>query len=166
MSKNGMRPVHPGEVIREEFMAPMGLSANTIGDAAFAIVPPVTNSTGLITYTSSDPEVATIDGNMITIVGRGTSTITADQESTTNFVSGTITALFTINKIPTVLTNFTVGSKTFGDASFTIIDPSSNSDGLITYTSSNTAVATIDGNTITIEKPVNHLHHMVHLVQR
>ena len=30
MSKNGMRPVHPGEVIREEFMAPLGLSANAL----------------------------------------------------------------------------------------------------------------------------------------
>jgi hypothetical protein len=126
------------------------LPTKTIGDAAFTIAPPVTNSTGLITYTSSDPEVATIDGNTITIVGRGSSTITAEQESTTNFVSGTITALFTINKIPTVLTNFTVGAKTFGDASFAIIDPSSNSDGLITYTSSNTAVAIVDGNIITI----------------
>ena len=126
------------------------LPTKTIGDAAFTIAPPVTNSTGLITYASSDLSVATIDGNTITIVGRGTSTITAEQESTTNFVSGTITALFTINKIPTVLSNFTVSAKTFGDASFAIIDPSSNSDGLITYTSSNTAVATIDGNTITI----------------
>jgi hypothetical protein len=126
------------------------LPTKTIGDAAFTIVPPVSNSTGLITYTSSDLSVATIDGNTITIVGRGTSTITAEQESTTNFVSGTITALFTINKIPTVLTNFTVGAKTFGDVSFTIIDPSSNSDGLITYTSSDLSVATIDGNTITI----------------
>ncbi len=33
MSKNGMRPVHPGEVIREEFMAPMGLSANALAKA-------------------------------------------------------------------------------------------------------------------------------------
>jgi antitoxin HigA-1 len=33
MSKNGMRPVHPGEVIREEFMVPMGLSANALAKA-------------------------------------------------------------------------------------------------------------------------------------
>ena len=33
MSKNGMRPVHPGEVIREEFMAPLGLSANALAKA-------------------------------------------------------------------------------------------------------------------------------------
>jgi hypothetical protein len=138
--------VSQGTPVLTNFVIP----TKTIGDAAFAIVPPVSNSTGLITYTSSDSSVATIDGNTITIVGRGSSTITAEQESTTNFVSGTITALFTINKIPTVLTNFTVGAKTFGDASFALTDPSSNSDGLITYTSSNPAVATIDGNTITI----------------
>ena len=26
MIKNGMRPVHPGEVLREEFLSPMGIS--------------------------------------------------------------------------------------------------------------------------------------------
>ena len=31
--KNGMPPVHPGEVIREEFMAPLGLSANALAKA-------------------------------------------------------------------------------------------------------------------------------------
>jgi antitoxin HigA-1 len=33
MHKNVMRPVHPGEVIREEFMAPLGLSANALAKA-------------------------------------------------------------------------------------------------------------------------------------
>jgi addiction module HigA family antidote len=32
-SKNCMRPVHPGEMIREEFMAPLGLSANALAKA-------------------------------------------------------------------------------------------------------------------------------------
>jgi addiction module HigA family antidote len=31
--KQGMRPVHPGEVLREEFMNPMGLSANALSKA-------------------------------------------------------------------------------------------------------------------------------------
>ncbi|MFM8465483.1 MAG: HigA family addiction module antitoxin, partial [Burkholderiaceae bacterium] len=31
--KNQMRPVHPGEVIRREFMAPLGLSANALAKA-------------------------------------------------------------------------------------------------------------------------------------
>ncbi len=31
--KNGMRPVHPGEVLREDFLKPAGLSANALSKA-------------------------------------------------------------------------------------------------------------------------------------
>jgi addiction module HigA family antidote len=31
--KNAMRPVHPGEVLREEYLAPMGMSANALAQA-------------------------------------------------------------------------------------------------------------------------------------
>ena len=30
MAKNLMRPIHPGEVLREEFLEPLGLSANAL----------------------------------------------------------------------------------------------------------------------------------------
>ena len=30
MFKNGMRPVHPGEILREEYLVPLGLSANAL----------------------------------------------------------------------------------------------------------------------------------------
>ena len=30
---NGMRPIHPGEILREEFMIPLGLSANALAIA-------------------------------------------------------------------------------------------------------------------------------------
>ncbi len=33
MVKNGMRPIHPGEILREEYMVPMGLSANALAHA-------------------------------------------------------------------------------------------------------------------------------------
>ncbi len=33
MVKSGMRPVHPGEILREEYMSPMGLSANALARA-------------------------------------------------------------------------------------------------------------------------------------
>ncbi|MEW6488724.1 MAG: HigA family addiction module antitoxin [Thermodesulfobacteriota bacterium] len=33
MVKSGMRPVHPGEVLREEFLVPLGLSANALAKA-------------------------------------------------------------------------------------------------------------------------------------
>ena len=30
MTKNRMRPIHPGEILREEYLKPMGLSANAL----------------------------------------------------------------------------------------------------------------------------------------
>lgn len=33
MAKNGMRPIHPGEILREEYMDPLGLSANALARA-------------------------------------------------------------------------------------------------------------------------------------
>ncbi|MEX3973744.1 HigA family addiction module antitoxin [Paraburkholderia caribensis] len=30
MSKNGMRPVHPGEVLREDYLAPLNMSVNAL----------------------------------------------------------------------------------------------------------------------------------------
>ena len=33
MFKNGMRPVHPGEILREDFLVPLGMSANALAKA-------------------------------------------------------------------------------------------------------------------------------------
>ncbi len=33
MIKNGMRPVHPGEVLREDYLVPLGTSANALAKA-------------------------------------------------------------------------------------------------------------------------------------
>lgn len=33
MTKNGMRPIHPGEILREEFLVPLGISANALSKA-------------------------------------------------------------------------------------------------------------------------------------
>lgn len=30
MATNKMRPIHPGEILREEFLAPLGMSANAL----------------------------------------------------------------------------------------------------------------------------------------
>ena len=32
-SKNGLRPVHPGEVLREDYLAPLAMSANALAQA-------------------------------------------------------------------------------------------------------------------------------------
>lgn len=33
MSTNGMRPIHPGEIMREEYLAPLGMSVNALAGA-------------------------------------------------------------------------------------------------------------------------------------
>jgi addiction module HigA family antidote len=33
MAGNKMRPIHPGEILREEYMTPLGLSANSLARA-------------------------------------------------------------------------------------------------------------------------------------
>ncbi len=53
--------------------------AKVLGDSAFALIPPTSNSNGSFSYNSSNTSVATVSGNIVTIVGTGTSVITAVQ---------------------------------------------------------------------------------------
>lgn len=33
MTKNGMRPIHPGEILKEEYLEPLGMSSNALAKA-------------------------------------------------------------------------------------------------------------------------------------
>jgi alpha-tubulin suppressor-like RCC1 family protein len=141
----------PATVVRiNPTISGFSIPTKTFGDSPFTITQPTSNSNGSFSYSSSNTSVATISGNTITIVGAGTATITATQAQTTNYNQGTITASFQVNKANPTITNFSVPTKTFGDSAFTITQPTSNSTGSFSYSSSNTSVATISGNTITI----------------
>jgi addiction module HigA family antidote len=41
MFKNGMRPVHPGEILREDYLIPLGMSANALAKALSVPAPRV-----------------------------------------------------------------------------------------------------------------------------
>lgn len=43
--KNGMRPIHPGEILKEEFMVPLGISSNAL---AIALRVPVTRINDIV----------------------------------------------------------------------------------------------------------------------
>jgi hypothetical protein len=120
----------------------------TFGDASFNLSPS-SNSDGAFSYTSSDAAVATVSGSTVTIVGAGSATINATQAATTNYLQGTATSTLRVSQATPTIT-FSNIDKTFGDASFNLIDPSSNSSGSFSYTSSNTAVASVSGSTVTI----------------
>jgi antitoxin HigA-1 len=39
MAKNGMRPVHPGEILREDYLLPLGISVNALAKALHVSTP-------------------------------------------------------------------------------------------------------------------------------
>ena len=132
-------------------------SAYTIADrrylgGGFTLAAPVSTSSGSFTWASSNTSVASVNSSTGTVIinGLGTTTITATQASTAMYSSGAVTAELTV--LPAIPTYgaFSIPAKTFGDAAFTISAVTSNSPAAITYTSSDTAVATIDSATRTI----------------
>jgi uncharacterized protein YjdB len=126
------------------------IPAKNFGDAPFTLSAPTSNSSGAFSYTSSNPSVATISGSTVTIVGDGTTIITATQAATNNYTSATTTASLVVSPITPTLGSFTIPAKNFGDAPFTLSAPTSNSSGSFSYTSSDESVATISGSTVTI----------------
>jgi hypothetical protein len=103
-----------------------------------------------ITYTSSNPAVATINSNVATFTGVGSTTITANQNGNASYYTATpVSQTLTINQGIQTITFNPLASATLGDPSFNL--NATASSGLpISYTSSNTAVATVSGNSVTI----------------
>jgi hypothetical protein len=125
--------------------------AKRIGSTPFLLTPPTSNSAGVFTYTCADSSIATISGSTVTIVGIGTTTITAFQQADGGYGSGSVTATFTVSQLePPTFGSFNIPSKMMGSLPFQLTPPTSNSGGSFSFSSSNTAVATINGTTVTV----------------
>ncbi|SDE32997.1 major paralogous domain-containing protein [Mucilaginibacter pineti] len=123
-----------------------------ISDPVFTLTAPKSNSVGAFTYKSTNFTVATVSGNQVTIKGIGKTDIIATQVATGAYSGASISVIFTVVDLPTpTLSGFTIPAKKPTDAPFTLVAPKSNSTGAFTYSSSNTAVATITGNKVTIK---------------
>lgn len=113
-----------------------------------------TATSGLaVTYASSNPAIASVSGNVVTIHSVGTVTITASQAGNTNYATATNvdqTLDIQANGLSDQTITFNaLANATYGDAPITLTATASSSLP-VTYTSSNTAVATVSGNTVTI----------------
>lgn len=125
----------------------------------------VNSSITNITYSTTGATGATFSGLPTSVSGSynsGTVTISGSPSGSgaSNYTvtltggCGAISAAgtITIRNNPT-LSNFNSQSKYFHDRSYTLIPPTSDSPGTFSYTSSNTAVATITGRTVTFVGP-------------
>jgi hypothetical protein len=126
-----------------------GILPCKVGDAPFVLAP--TSSSGLpVTLTSSDTSVATVSGFTVTVVGVGTTTITASQSGNSNYLAATsVPQMFVVGKGDQTITFAALAAKTYLDAPF-IVSATASSGLPVTFTSSNTAVATVSGSTVTI----------------
>ena len=100
------------------------------------------NSTGSITYTSSNPNVASLSGNTVTIVGLGTTQITLNQAEDDNYEAFSENITLTVTSADNgkqsaaeSLTGFDNINKDIYDPDFNL-NASSNSSGSTTYSSS------------------------------
>jgi hypothetical protein len=107
-------------------------------------------STGAVTYTVvNGTGTASVSGSVLTLTATGTVTVTATVAADANYASGTAQQTVTIIKASQTIDFPQPPNKTVGDAPFALSATASSGLG-VSYTSSNTEVATISGNTVTV----------------
>ena len=131
----------------------------TVGgtEKLYAMVLPQATTDQSVTWTSSDTAVATVSGNTVTAVGKGTATLTA-----TSKVGGhTATCKITVTETPlTVSAHISDGIEISGSEMYGIVTASmSKSGGSLNYTTcvlklyyNGTLVSETSGDSITVRK--------------
>jgi len=112
-----------------------------------------TASSGLdVSYVSSDTTVATVSGNIVTILKAGSTEITASQAGGDNYnAAPAVTRTLTVNNADQTITFNPLSAVAYGAASLNLTAIASS--GLeVSYVSSDTTVATVSGNVVTILK--------------
>jgi hypothetical protein len=109
-----------------------------------------TASSGLdVSYVSSDTTVATVSGNIVTILKAGVTEITASQVGNGNYNAAVaVTQILTVGKIAQTITGLAAtDSKVYGDADYTLAVTKGASSSALSFASSEAGVATIDATT-------------------
>ncbi|HYE82167.1 MAG TPA: YDG domain-containing protein [Clostridia bacterium] len=104
------------------------------------------SGTGLFSYTSSDPTVATIEAatGSVTILKAGTTTLTVTKAGDTNYNEASATCTLTANKTDQSVIIYDNVTKTYGDADFEYTASGGSGTGAFSYASSDPTVATIN----------------------
>lgn len=123
-----------------------GLPVKTYGDSPFMLIGSASSALPL-SYTSSNTEVALISGNKLTIVGAGTSTLTATQTGDSFFNSQSVERTLTVNKAEQTISFNSISNVVLGSQSFNLIATASSSLPVSFSTISNKVI--VEGKRVT-----------------
>ena len=87
--------------VAENLIVPIGLTTTS---PTFPLTDPESNSDGAWTYASDNTDVATVTGDVVTITGAGSTTITATQKATTKYTGTTQTDSLSVATVPSTNT--------------------------------------------------------------
>jgi uncharacterized protein YjdB len=128
-----------------------GPVSRTFGDAVFTNAASGGEGSGAITYSSGSPAVATVDAasGQVTITGAGSSTITASKAADTTHLAATANYTLNVARAAQSIAFATAGpvSKIYGEPGFTNLAGGGAGSGSITYSSSDSTLATVSGAT-------------------
>jgi hypothetical protein len=119
-----------------------------VNDANFDLAA-TTNSDGTISYQLLTGSSASLSGKTIHILGAGTVSLKANVPATANYLAITKNITLTINKLSQTISFASLPSMKVSDPDLTLT-ATANSGLPVSYTSSNQAVATVNGNTLKV----------------
>ena len=129
-------------------IAPIG--AKAFGSAPFVVTAPTANSKLPVTLSVKSGPATISANNTVTLTGVGTVILAANQGGNASFnPAPEVTTSFTVNKGNQTLSFAEIPAKKFGDAPLQLSVTAPSKLGVI-YSSSNTKVATVSGNKVTI----------------
>lgn len=82
-----------------------------ITDVSFSLVDPSSNSPVSFTYSSSNTSIATVVGNVVTVLSPGTTTLTVSQVANVSYSADSVTAILTVT--PASYTGLTIPNTNF-----------------------------------------------------
>ena len=126
------------------------LADKTFGDPDFSLM--ASSSSGLsVDYSSSNLSVATIENGVVSIVGSGSTTITASQSGNDDYNAAVnVEQTLTVVKADQTISFGALENKAYGDEPFNLTATGGNSTQPVLFESSNTDVVTILGSEVTI----------------
>ncbi|MEI6565417.1 MAG: YDG domain-containing protein, partial [Verrucomicrobiota bacterium] len=130
------------------------LVAKIYGDGNFTVSATGGGSGNPVTFTSSVATIATctgINGATVTILKAGTCTIYANQAGNSNYnAAPQVGQTLVVNNAAQIITFNTLSDRAFGSGTFSVSATGGASGNPVTFTSSNSLIATCSGTTVTI----------------